>query len=126
MRVIGVQEFGGPEALAVHEVPEPHAGPGEVRIGVRAFAVNPTDAGVRGGGRDLGGAQPPYVPGMDAAGIVDEVGEGVDQWQTGDEVMAIAPLREHGERTSSTSSPRRTRSPGSRRVSASSKPARSR
>ncbi|KQO65167.1 NADP-dependent oxidoreductase [Curtobacterium sp. Leaf261] len=98
MKVIGVTEFGGPDALAIHDVPEPHAGPGEVRIQVRAFAVSPTDTGVREGGRDLSQAgEPPYVPGMDAAGIVDEVGEGVTEWSTGDEVMAIAlPLRGHG------------------------------
>lgn len=98
MKVIGVIEFGGPDALAIHEVEDPHAGLGEVRIKVRAFAVSPTDTGVRAGGRDLSQAgEPPYVPGMDAAGIVDEVGEGVTQWQTGDEVMALAlPLRGHG------------------------------
>jgi NADPH:quinone reductase-like Zn-dependent oxidoreductase len=91
-----VQEFGGPERLQVFEVPEPHARDGEVRIRVHAVAVNPTDAGVRGGMRDPQGAPPPYAPGMDAAGVVDEVGEG-SPWQVGDRVMAIAlPLSEHG------------------------------
>lgn len=97
MKVVGVTQFGGPEALAVHEVAEPHAGPGEVRIAVRASAVSPTDAGVRSGGRDTGDARPPYVPGMDAAGTIDEIGDGVEGWSVGDEVMAIAlPLSEHG------------------------------
>lgn len=97
MKVIGVEEFGGPEALAVHEVPEPHAGAGSVRIRVAAFAVNPTDTGVRAGQRDSSGAQPPYVPGMDAAGVIDEVGPDVSGWAVGDEVMAMAlPLSEHG------------------------------
>jgi len=97
MKIVGVTEFGGPEALAVHEVPEPHAGPGEVRIQVRAFAVSPTDTGVRAGQRDSSASEPPYVPGMDAAGVIDEVGANVEGWAVGDEVMAIAlPLTEHG------------------------------
>ncbi|MBT1681233.1 NADP-dependent oxidoreductase, partial [Curtobacterium aurantiacum] len=97
MQVVGVEQFGGPEALAVHEVPEPHAGAGSVRIRVQAFAVNPTDTGVRAGQRDSSQASPPYVPGMDAAGVIDEVGPDVTGWQVGDEVMAMAlPLSAHG------------------------------
>lgn len=97
MKVVGVEQFGGPEALAVHEVPEPHAGAGSVRIRVQAFAVNPTDTGVRAGQRDSSQASPPYVPGMDAAGVIDEVGPDVSGWEVGDEVMAIAlPLSAHG------------------------------
>lgn len=97
MQVIGVEAFGGPEALAVHEVPEPHAGTGSVRIRVQAFAVNPTDTGVRAGQRDSSEASPPYVPGMDAAGVIDEVGPDVSGWAVGDEVMAMAlPLSAHG------------------------------
>ncbi len=98
MKVIGVTEFGGPDALAIHEVPEPHAGPGQVRIKVRAVAVSPTDTVVRSGGnKQVAKAKSsPYVPGMDAAGIVDEVGEGAP-FEVGDEVMAIAlPAGEHG------------------------------
>ncbi|MCC8908325.1 NADP-dependent oxidoreductase [Curtobacterium sp. GD1] len=97
MKVVGVEQFGGPEALAVHEVPEPHAGAGSVRIRVQAFAVNPTDTGVRAGQRDSSQASAPYVPGMDAAGVIDEVGPDVSGWEVGDEVMAIAlPLSAHG------------------------------
>ena len=96
MRLVGVEEFGGPERLQVFEVPEPHAGTGEVRIRVHAVAVNPTDVGVRSGLRDPQGAPPPYAPGMDAAGVVDEVGEG-SPWRVGQQVMAMAlPLSEHG------------------------------
>jgi NADPH:quinone reductase-like Zn-dependent oxidoreductase len=95
MRVIGVNEFGGPENLSILEKPEPHAAPGEIRIRVAAIAVSPTDTLVRAGlGRPLAG--PPYVPGMDAAGVVDEVGEG-SPFAVGDEVMAIAiPGGPHG------------------------------
>lgn len=99
MRVVGVDEFGGPEALRVFEVPEPHAGPGQVRIAVRAAAVNPTDTYTRNGGRAemLSKYPPPYVPGMDVAGVVDEVGEGVSSVAVGDAVMAIVvPVGGHG------------------------------
>lgn len=102
MRVIGVSEFGGPEALTTHDVPEPHAGPGEVRIAVRAAAVSPTDTNVRTGAYGPGKLPPPHVPGMDAAGVIDEVGEptadlDTSRWSVGDEVMAMAlPQRGHG------------------------------
>lgn len=100
MRVIGVEEFGGPEKLGVFEKAEPHAGPGEVRILVRAIAVSPTDTLVREG-LNAGVAGPPYVPGMDAAGVVDEVGPALNgeaaPFAVGDEVMAIAlPAGAHG------------------------------
>lgn len=95
MKVIGVTEFGGPDALTAVELPDPHPGPGEARIKVAAAAVNPTDTVVRSGIRGTGDRQPPYIPGMDAAGVIDEVGEG-SKWQVGDEVMAIAlPFGEH-------------------------------
>lgn len=99
IRVVGVDQFGGPEALRVFEVPEPHAGPGQVRIAVRAAAVNPTDTYTRNGGRAemLSKFPPPYVPGMDVAGVVDEVGEGVTSVKPGDDVMAIVvPVGGHG------------------------------
>lgn len=86
-------EHGGPEALQVVELPDPQVGPGEIRIRVHAAAVSPTDTYVRNGAR--GEAQkaagpPPYVPGMDVAGVVDAIGEGVDtDLVAGDHVMAI-------------------------------------
>jgi len=98
VRAVGVLEFGGPDALRVLDLPEPHAGPGEVRIRVHAAAVNPTDTGLRSGayGRRPGDHDPPYVPGMDVAGIVDEVGEG-SPWRAGDEVIAVVlPTGPHG------------------------------
>lgn len=98
-RVVGVEEFGGPEMLRVFDVPERHAGPGEVRLAVRAAAVNPTDTIHRAGGRAemLRKDPPPYVPGMDVAGVVDEVGAGVDHVSVGDDVMGIVvPTGSHG------------------------------
>jgi NADPH:quinone reductase len=82
------------------ELPDPEAGPGELRIRVHAAAVNPTDTGLRSGGRAalLKDIPPPYVPGMDAAGILDQIGAGVStDLQVGDHVMAIVvPHGSHG------------------------------
>lgn len=99
MRVVGVDEFGGPEMLRIFDVPERHAGPGEVRLAVRAATVNPTDTIHRSGGRAemLRRDPPPYVPGMDVAGVIDEVGDGVSHLQIGDDAMAIVvPTASHG------------------------------
>ena len=100
MRVVGVREFGGPDALEVVDVPEPHAGPGQVRIRVNAATVNPTDTFVTNGARAEAqrADPPPYVPGMDAAGVLDEIGDGADtDLQTGEHVMAIVlPKAAHG------------------------------
>ncbi len=78
MRAVGVTEFGGPDALHVLMVPEPHAGPGEVRLRVRAAAISPTDTWMRSGRSRGLKKEPPWIPGTDAAGVVDEIGDGVD------------------------------------------------
>jgi NADPH:quinone reductase-like Zn-dependent oxidoreductase len=91
---------GGPEVLEVVELAEVHAGPGQVRLRVHAAAVNPTDTMARNGSRaeQQKVDPPPYVPGMDAAGVVDEVGDGVSTGvQVGDAVMAmVIPKGSHG------------------------------
>jgi NADPH:quinone reductase-like Zn-dependent oxidoreductase len=71
-RAVGVLRPGGPDVLRVVErsVREPE--PGEVRLAVKAAAVNPTDIGLRE--RGVEGLPPPWVPGMDAAGVVESVG----------------------------------------------------
>ncbi len=103
MRVVGVSGadgYGGPEALRIFELPDRHAGPGEVRIRVHAAAVNPTDTFTRNGSRHemLKDLDPPYVAGMDVAGVIDEVGPDVDTaLAVGDRVMAIVvPKGQHG------------------------------
>ncbi len=100
MRGVGVVEFGGPEALQVVDLPEVHAGPGEVRIRVHAATVNPTDTFVRSGARAeaLRKDPPPYIPGMDAAGVLDEVGADTStDLAVGDAVMAmVIPSGSHG------------------------------
>ncbi len=99
MRAAGVTEFGGPEALHIVDVePEP-LGPGQVRIQVQAAAVAPTDTHARSGayaGRDPF-KTPPWVPGMDVAGVISEVGEGVGHLAVGDLAMGIVvPIGPHG------------------------------
>src|SRR3954470_17322090 len=101
MRAAGVTEFGGPEALHLVEVPEEPAGPGEVRLRVTAATVNPTDTHLVAGayaGRDPA-KQPPWVPGMDVAGVLDEIGEGVERpdLALGAAVMGVVvPTGAHG------------------------------
>ncbi|MFC7894911.1 NADP-dependent oxidoreductase [Streptomyces sp. NPDC057381] len=88
MRKVSSAEFGGPEVLELLDAEEPHAGPGQVRVAVRAAGVNPVDWRLREG--QVLGAHPIELPagvGLDAAGVVDEVGEGVDGVEPGDPVF---------------------------------------
>ncbi|MFB8084834.1 NADP-dependent oxidoreductase [Streptomyces sp. NPDC055992] len=88
MRKVSFAEFGGPDVLRLIDAEEPHAGPGRIRIAVRAAGVNPVDWRVREG--QVLGAHPTVLPsgvGLDAAGIVDEVGAGVEGVETGDRVF---------------------------------------
>ena len=100
MRAVGLMTHGGPEVLQIVDVPEVHAGTGQVRLRVHAAAVNPTDTMARNGARaeQQKADPPPYIPGMDAAGIVDEVGDGVTTGvKVGDTVMAmVCPTASHG------------------------------
>jgi NADPH:quinone reductase-like Zn-dependent oxidoreductase len=100
MRGVGVTEFGDPSVLHIVDLTEAHAGPGEVRIRVHAATVNPTDTGIRDGSRAeaLSKIEPPYIPGMDAAGVIDEVGPDTEtDLVVGDAVMAmVIPRGQHG------------------------------
>jgi len=89
MRAVGFTEFGDPSVLGIVTVPKPSPGPGQVLVRVEAATVNPTDLGFRHGGRALPpGMEPPFIPGMDLAGVIDAVGPEVAQWQPGNRVMA--------------------------------------
>jgi len=97
--VIALQfaEYGPPDVLTVAEVEEPHAGPGRIRIAVRAAGVTPGDCSLRSGRlADLVPLALPHTPGMDAAGIVDEVGAGVTDVRPGDAVFGIVDVAELG------------------------------
>jgi len=88
MRALQFKTYGGPEVLEWAEAPDPHPGPGQIRIAVRAASVNPIDwklfSGMMAGGEPMAGTG--YL-GYDAAGVVDEVGEGVTGVSVGDEVF---------------------------------------
>ncbi|MFE2030478.1 NADP-dependent oxidoreductase [Streptomyces hygroscopicus] len=88
MRKVSFAEFGGPDVLRLIDAEEPHAGPGQIRIAVRAAGVNPVDWRIREG--QVLGAHPTVLPsgvGQDAAGVVDEIGEGVEGVEIGDRVF---------------------------------------
>lgn len=88
MKKVSFAEFGGPDVLQLIDAEEPHAGPGRIRIAVRAAGVNPVDWRIREG--QVLGAHPTELPsgvGLDAAGVVDEVGEGVEGVEVGDRVF---------------------------------------
>ncbi|WP_336037360.1 quinone oxidoreductase family protein [Halobacterium yunchengense] len=87
MHAIEVTEFGSDDVLERVERDRPEPGPGEVRIDVAAVGVNFADVMQRRG-HYHGGPEPPYVPGMEAAGVVDAVGEGADA-EVGDRVVAM-------------------------------------
>jgi NADPH:quinone reductase len=94
-RAVAIAEPGGLEVLEVIERDVPEPGPGEVRIAVKAASVNPSDIATRLRGVD--GVPPPWVPGWDAAGVVESVGGGVHRVAVGDEVMAaVLPRRTEG------------------------------
>ena len=80
MRAIGVIDYGGPEALQAVELPTPEAGGGQILVRVQAAAVNPADVMLREGllAEWYRGAEKPFIPGMDIAGVIDQLGPGVD------------------------------------------------
>lgn len=86
MRAARFSRFGGPEVLEIVDLPDPHPGPGEVRIAVRAAGVNLSDGKKRQGLLDQ---QLPQTMGYEAAGVVDELGEGVTDVAIGDRVFGI-------------------------------------
>ena len=90
MLAVRYHRYGGAEELRLDDVPEPHAGPGEVRIRVAAAGVNPIDyklrEGMMAGGASL---ESPTITGLEAAGVVDEVGDGVTGTAVGDAVFGF-------------------------------------
>lgn len=88
MQALQFTEYGDPDVLEWADAPDPHPGRGQIRIAVRAASVNPADwktlAGMFSDGQPLDGTG--YL-GFDAAGVVDEVGEGVTDVSVGDEVF---------------------------------------
>ncbi|WP_030240287.1 NADP-dependent oxidoreductase [Streptomyces sp. NRRL S-350] len=94
---ITFSEYGAPEVLRPTEVALPEPGPGQVRIKVKAASVNPLDLKIRSGlMAKVAPARFPVIPGLDAAGVVDAVGEGADA-AVGDEVLGATVSGAYGE-----------------------------
>ncbi|MFJ9409517.1 NADP-dependent oxidoreductase [Streptomyces sp. NPDC101393] len=98
MKAAALTSFGGPEVLTLMDVPEPEAGPGQVRIRVRAAGVQHFDTGIR-----TGWAPPsidltfPVVPGNEFAGTIDRTGEGVTGLPLGTEVLGYSTTGSYAE-----------------------------
>jgi NADPH:quinone reductase-like Zn-dependent oxidoreductase len=108
MKAVQFGAYGGPEVLRLVDVDEPHAGPGQVRIAVRAAGVNGIDWKIRSGAmREQIRLSLPSGTGRDAAGVVDEVGQGVRDVAVGDAVFGSgsATLAEYAVLTSWASKP---------------------
>ncbi|HET6870369.1 MAG TPA: NADP-dependent oxidoreductase [Solirubrobacteraceae bacterium] len=86
MRAILYKRFGGPEVLELVDVPDPHPSAGQVRVAVRAVGVNPIDWKMRSG---MMGGDLPQTTGREAAGVVDAVGEGIEDVGPGDRVFGF-------------------------------------
>jgi NADPH2:quinone reductase len=91
LKAIQVHQFGGPEVLAVHDIPTPKPGPGEVLVRVRAAGVNPYDTYMRNGTYAIKPALP-YTPGSDAAGTIEGVGPGITRVKPGDRVYTATTI----------------------------------
>jgi NADPH:quinone reductase-like Zn-dependent oxidoreductase len=85
--VIQYTRFGGPEVLEVAEHPDPAPGEGKVLVAVRAAGVNPIDWKLREGTRASDPIEKPRRLGLDVSGVISALGDGVDGWSVGDEVV---------------------------------------
>src|ERR1700759_2177220 len=92
MRAVQVTEFGGPRVLVATELPDPTPGPGQVAIDVTHASVGLIDVYIRQGlYREREGLpQPPYVPGLEVAGTVRALGDGVTGFSVGEKVVALS------------------------------------
>jgi len=89
MKRVVVDRFGGPEVLRVVLEDDPRPGPGEVRVRVLAAGVSFTDAQLRAGTYIAGGPKPPFTPGYELVGVVEELGPGCSRLREGDRIGAL-------------------------------------
>jgi NADPH2:quinone reductase len=97
MKRVVVDHFGGPEVVRVVEGDDPRPGPGEVRVRVLAAGVSITDAQLRAG-TYLGGPKPPFTPGYELVGVVEELGPGCSRLRAGDRIGALTEWGADAER----------------------------
>ena len=98
MKRVVVDHFGGPEVLRVVEEDDPRPGPGEVRVRVLAAGVSFTDAQLRAGTYIPGGPKPPFTPGYELVGVVEELGPGCSRLREGDRIGALTVWGADAER----------------------------
>ncbi|OBF30839.1 NADPH:quinone reductase [Mycobacterium sp. ACS1612] len=97
MKAVRYHRYGDSDVLVYEDAPRPVPGPGQVLIQVAATSFNPVDAGIRGGYlAQVYTINFPHIPGVDVAGTIAEVGEGVQGWNVGDAVVAFLPLDADG------------------------------
>jgi NADPH:quinone reductase-like Zn-dependent oxidoreductase len=97
MFAVQFDRFGPPDVLTLGPFPEPHAGPGEVRIRVKTAGVSPVDLALRAGlSPSSKRIALPHVPGVDAAGVIDVVGADVTGFAVGDEVFGAVDVSRLG------------------------------
>lgn len=98
MKAMAITSFGSPEVLKLTEMKQPQAGPGTVRVRVKAAGVLPFDCGLREGTIGYAHQQRfPMIPGNEFAGVIDQVGEGVNQFAVGMEVLGFSLLHSYAE-----------------------------
>jgi NADPH:quinone reductase-like Zn-dependent oxidoreductase len=90
MQAVRIHDYGGPEVLVLEEAPRPEPGAGQVLIRLRAAGVNPIDWVMRGGSyKQFMPLQFPWTPGVEGAGVVESVGDGITAFKPGQEVYGI-------------------------------------
>ncbi|MEU4475030.1 NADP-dependent oxidoreductase [Micromonospora sp. NPDC023888] len=97
MFAVRFDRFGGPEVLRLATAEAPRPEPGQIRVRVHAAGVSPVDLGLRSGRTPMSAQLPlPHIPGVDAAGVVDDIGFDVDGVTIGDHVFGIVDLAQLG------------------------------
>jgi NADPH:quinone reductase-like Zn-dependent oxidoreductase len=97
MRAVRYHRYGDSEVLQYEDIERPTPGRGQVVVKVAATSFNPVDAGIRGGYlSEVYAITFPHIPGVDVAGTVSDIGDGVHGWDVGDEVVGMLPLDADG------------------------------
>jgi NADPH:quinone reductase-like Zn-dependent oxidoreductase len=97
MKAVVVHEYGGPEVLKYEDAPKPEPKENEILVKVIAAGVNPVDASIRSGKyAKFFGAKPPFIPGYDIAGVIENTGAKMDKYKSGDAVYAYINLDRGG------------------------------